>query len=220
MANTTNHTHRSLAVLALPKRIDILISYATGVVMAMTSNPVFPSPSPALATVMAAIADLMAAETEAVARGPGAAATRDAKKAVLVTLLRSLRLHVQLVAYANGQDAPAIIQAAGMAVKETAVLRTRSFGAFAGAVPGTVKLVARSASYRASYDWQYSTDGMAWIDLPSTLQATTTMTGQAPGTVLHFRYRALTKAGQTDWSGPVTLTVPLPADAELIARAR
>ena len=33
------------------------------------------------------------------------------------------------------------------------------------------------------------------------------MTGQTPGTVLQFRYRPVTKTGESDWSAPVTLTV-------------
>ena len=85
MATTTNKAHRSLAVLDLPKRINVLITYANGVVEGMTGNASFPTPSPALATVTAAIADLQTAENAALARTKGAAATRDAKRAVLVT---------------------------------------------------------------------------------------------------------------------------------------
>jgi hypothetical protein len=48
-----------LAVLALPKRINVLITYADNVVKMMTGNAYFPSPL------------------------PGAAATRNAKRALL-----------------------------------------------------------------------------------------------------------------------------------------
>jgi len=55
MANTTNETNRPVAVLNLPKKsVHGLITHATGVVKAMTANPVFPVPEPALTTVMAA----------------------------------------------------------------------------------------------------------------------------------------------------------------------
>ena len=116
-------------------------------------------------------------------------------------------MYVQSVADPNAENGPAIIQSAGIAVKKTATRKPRVFAALAGAVSGTVKIVAPSAGHRSSYDWQYSTDGKTWMDLATTLQAKTTLTGQTPGTVLQFRYRPVTKTGAGDWSVPVTFTV-------------
>jgi hypothetical protein len=196
-----------LAVLDLPKRIPVLITYANSVVDGMTGNASFPTPSPALATVTAAITDLQVAENAAIIRTKGAAATRNAKRAVLVTLLQSLRMYVQSIADQNGENAPSIIKNAGMAVKKAATRPPRVFAALAGAVSGTVRIVAPSAAHRSSYDWQSSPDGKTWTDLGTTLQAKTTLTGQTPGTVLQFRYRPVLKAGAGDWSAPVTFTV-------------
>jgi hypothetical protein len=176
-----------LAVLDLPKRINVLITYANSVVEGMTGNASFPTPVPALATVTAAITDLQTAETAALARTKGAAATRDAKRAVLVSLLQSLRTYVQSIADQNGENAPAIIKGAGLSVKKTATRKPRVFAALAGATSGTVKIEAPSAGHRASYEWQSSLDGKTWTDLGATLQAKTAMTGQTPGTVLQFR---------------------------------
>ena len=206
-AKTKNTAHRSLAVLDLPKRINVLITFADNVVKSMTANAYFPSPSPALATVAAAITDLQNAETAALARAKGAAATRNAKRAVLVSLLQQLRMYVQGITDQNAENAPAMIQSAGLTVKKTATRKPRVFAALAGAVSGTVKLVAPFAGARSSYDWQYSTDGKTWIDLTTTIQAKTTLTGQTPGTVLQVRYRPVTKTGADDWSAPVTYTV-------------
>ena len=207
MATSTTKAHRSLAVLDLPKRINVFITYANGVVTGMTGNANFPSPSPALATLSAAITDLQSAETAALARTKGAAASRNAKRAALVTMLQSLRMYVQSIADQNAENAPALIQSAGMAVKKTVTPHARVFAAVAGPVSGSLKLVAPSAGHRASYDWQYSTDGKTWIDLASTLQAKTAMTAQTPGTVLQFRYRSVIKTGETDWSAPISYTV-------------
>jgi hypothetical protein len=118
-----------------------------------------------------------------------------------------LRVYVQTVADQNPDSGPAIIQSAGMAVKKLASRPPRVFAAFAGAVPGTVKIVAPSAGHRASYDWQYATDGTTWVFLGCTLQARTTMTNQSPGTMLHLRYRTTTRAGQAAWSAPIMFTV-------------
>jgi hypothetical protein len=196
-----------LAVLDLPKRINVLVTYAHSVVEGMTGNAAFPTPSPALATVTAAITELQTAETAALARTKGAAAIRNTKKAALITLLQSLRMYVQSIADQNGEQGPAIIQSAGMSVKKTGTRPPRVFAALAGANSGTVKLVAPSAGHRVSYEWQYSTDGKTWNDLASTLQAKTLMTGQTPGTVLEFRYRWVTKTGAADWTAPITHTV-------------
>jgi hypothetical protein len=114
---------------------------------------------------------------------------------------------VQSIADQNAENAPAIIQSAGIAVKKTAARRPRVFAALAGAVSGTVKIVAPSAGQRASHDWQSSPDGKTWTDLGTTLQAKTTLTGQTAGAVLQLRYRPVTKTGAGDCSTPVTLTV-------------
>ena len=194
-------------MLALPKRINVLITYADNVVARMTGNAYFPSPSPALAKVSAAITDLQSSETATLARTKGAAATRNARRAALVSLLQQLRSYVQSIVDGNEENAPAMIQSAGMAVKKAATRKPRVFAALAGANSGTVKLVAPSAGNRVSYAWQYSADGKTWIDLAMTLQARATLTGQTPGTVLQLRYRWATKTGEADWSAPVTFTV-------------
>ncbi len=140
-------------------------------------------------------------------RIPDAIATRDARRAALVTLLQSLRMHVQVVADGRAPGGAAIIESASMAVKRIADRPPRIFAAFAGLASGTVKLIAPTAGARASYNWQYSLDGETWIELASTLQATTTVTGQVPGTVLRLRYRSVTRTGETEWSAPITFTV-------------
>jgi hypothetical protein len=159
MVHTTNKVPRSLAVLLLPRRVRALIAYATGVVKGMTGNPAFPSPTPSLASASAAIADLQDAEAVAMTLTKGAAATRDAKRRSLVAALQLLRIYVQTVADQDAGSGPAIIQSAGMAVKKIGPRPPRVFAAFAGALPGTVKIVAPAAGHRASYDWQYATDG-------------------------------------------------------------
>ena len=207
MVHTSNEASRSLAVLTLPKRINAIIAYATGVVQGMAGNPTFPTPVVPLAMVAAAIDDLRHAEAAAMTRTKGATAERDASRGALVAMLHLLRIYVQSVADKNSEHGSAIIQSAGMAVKRKTPPPPRVFAALAGAVPGTVKIVAPSAGHRASYDWQFATDGATWVGLGSTLQASTTMTDQSAGTVLHLRYRAVTRRGQAAWSAPITFTV-------------
>ena len=203
MTTNIKITHRSLASLKLPTKVSALITYAQGIVKGMTNNASFPNPTPTLAQVTTAIDELQAAETAALTRAKGAAAIRNEKHTALVALLQQLRSYIQAAADANVENGASIIQSAGIALKKTPVRPKRVFAAKFGAVSGSVHLVAEAAARRASYEWQYSTDGgKTWVQAPSTLQAKTTVNGLAPSTTVVFRYRAVTKTGEGDWSLP------------------
>ncbi len=208
MGNSTpkKTTHRSIASLKLPKSSPALIVYAEGILKGMTGNANLPTPVPPLTALSGAIADLQQAETAALARTKGAVATRNAKRATLVSILQQEKAYVQGQADANPEIAPSIIESAAMVVKKVPTHPPRVFSAKPGAVSGTVKLVAPQAARRSSYEWQYSADGgKTWLELPPTLQAKTTVTGLTSGSTVEFRYRAVTKTGAADWSLPITL---------------
>jgi hypothetical protein len=206
MTTTTKSLHRSIASLKLPSKVPALITYAQAIVKAMTGNASFPTPVPTLAAVTSAVNDLQAAETAALARTKGAVATRDETRTALVRLLEPLKGYVQTAADANVENGASIIQSAGIALRKPTVRAARVFAAKPGAVSGTAQLVAASAARRASYEWEYSTDGgKTWVTAPSTLQAKTTVPGLTPGATVQFRYRPVTKTGEGDWSQPVSL---------------
>jgi hypothetical protein len=161
-----------------------------------------------LAAVSAAVGDLQTAETAALARTKGAVATRNDKRAALVVLLTQLRGYIQTTADSSAENGAAIIESAGVAVRKTPTRRARAFAAKPGAVSGTAKVVAKTAGRRASYEWQYSTDGgKTWIIAPVTLQAKTTIAGLAPGATVLFKCRPVTRAGEGDWSQPASLVI-------------
>jgi hypothetical protein len=208
MTSTTNPPRRSSVTLKLPVSVPALISYASGIVKRMTANPSFPTPAPPLAAVSAAVGDLQTAETAALARTKGAVATRNDKRAALVVLLTQLRGYIQTTADSSAENGAAIIESAGVAVRKTPTRRARAFAAKPGAVSGTAKVVAKTAGRRASYEWQYSTDGgKTWIIAPVTLQAKTTIAGLAPGATVLFKCRPVTRAGEGDWSQPASLVI-------------
>jgi hypothetical protein len=208
MATSTKSIHRSTVTLNLPKSVPALIVHAQGIVTRMTGNASFPNPTPALAAVSAAIDDLRTAETAALARTKGAAVERNAKRSTLVALLQQLRAYVQAVADADATQGAAIIESAGVAVRKTPSQRARTFAAKPGPVSGVATVVAASAAHRASYEWQYSIDGSkTWVTAPTTLQAKTKVSGLQPGSTAYFKYRPVTRAGEGDWSQPVSLIV-------------
>jgi hypothetical protein len=208
MATTTNSIHRANVSLKMPAKVADFIAYATGVAHAMTNNPAFPTPVPALSALSAAVSDLQAAETLALTRAKGTAAARNDKRAVVVSLLRQLGGYVQAIADGTPENGATIIQSAGIPVRKVTVRATRVFGATAGPVTGSAKLTATIAARRASYEWEYSTDGgKTWVGAPSTLQAKTTVTGLPVGTSVLFRYKGVTKTGEGDWSQGLALLV-------------
>jgi hypothetical protein len=202
-----NKPHRAIAVLSLPVKVEDLINLAQVIVKGMTGNANFPTPTPPVATVQAALTDLVTAQAAATVRTKGAAALRNEKKQALVTLLEEWRTYVQSTADASPENGPSIIESSGMALRKTPVRKPLGFHAKLGAVSGSVKIVAPAAAQRASYEWQYSTDGKTWVAMPSTLQAKTSLSGLTPQTTVQFRYRAVVKSGEENWSQPISILV-------------
>ena len=209
MVTPSKTIRRALVSLHLQaKKGMMLINFTQQVVKSMTGNPSFPTPSPTLAAITTAAAELQAAENAALARTKGAVATRNEKRSALVTLLTELRASVQATANADPETSTSVIQSAGLAIRKTPVRAARVFAAKPGAVSGSVALVTDAAARRASYEWQYSTDGgKTWVSAPSTLQAKTTVAGLTPGATIVFRYRAVTKTGEGDWSQNASIIV-------------
>jgi len=208
MATINNSIHRATVSLKMPAKVADFIAYATGVVHAMTNNPAFPSPVPALSVLSAAVSVLQAAETLALTKAKGTVAARNDKRAVVVSMLQQLRGYVQAVADATPENGATIIQSAGIAVRKVPLRATRVFAAKPGPVSGSAKLTATIAARRASYNWEYSTDGgKTWVSAPSSLQAKTTVTGLPVGTSVLFRYKSVTKTGEGDWSQGLALLV-------------
>jgi len=201
-------THRSLVSLQLPRPVPKLVPYAQAVVAAMTNNPHFPTPLPALADVSAAITALQTAETSALSRLKGTVVVRNDRRASLVTLMQELRNYVQKTADADPENGAAIIQSSGFPVRKTPVPPPRVFSAKPGAVSGSVVVTAALAAKRASYEWQYSTDGgKTWIEAAPSLRARTTISNLPVASSVQLRYRPVTKAGPGDWSQPLAVVV-------------
>jgi hypothetical protein len=209
MGTSTKTVSRPKAVLNLPEyEVPLFIAYARSIVRAMTNNQWFPSPVPSLATVEAAIDVLANAETATLTRRAGTVEDRNTKRHKVKILLEQLCSYVQRVADANREHAVSIIESAGMSVKKKGGPKQRTFTAKMGLVSGMVILIAPQAGNRAAYEWQYRIDGVkTWVDLPTTVQATTRVSDLTPGSTLWFRYRAVTKKVTSDWSEPTSLIV-------------
>jgi hypothetical protein len=197
----TESMHRTLAVLKLPKTVPALLGVTRVILASMEGNPRFPAPTPPLAMVAAALAELDEAQIATLQRTHGTTATRDEKREALLVRLRELCGYVQRIADGSAEEAAAIIESAGMSVKRPAVQSKPPFAVKQGRVSGAVRLEVRSAGDRIGYAWQWSTDGGAsWRDAPRTMQAKTEIAGLPLGKMCWFRFRVLTKEGEQGWA--------------------
>ena len=74
--------------------------------------------------------------------------------------------------------------------------------------PGVIVVTAKLSCARQAHEWRYSTDGGAsWIDLPFTLQSTTTVSGLTRGTTVLVRHRSVTRSGAGSWTDAVAVLV-------------
>lgn len=203
---------RPIAVLPtrLLRKIGEYILYVRMIILNIGNNPlIFVTPTPPLVDATTHVDDLEAAEAVAATRVTGSAAARDLKYDIVQDDLHGLLNYVQNLADKSADEPTAIsiINTSGFSLKNRGVRVKPDLVAENGAVSGSVKLTAKAAAVRASYQWQSSPDGLAWIDLPPTLQAKTTVSGLTPGQKIMFRFRAVIKSGPQSWSNSVSWIV-------------
>ena len=199
--SAAQHVTRAFVSLKFPGKVPALVCLAKAIVQAMSGNASFPGPDPTLTDIDAAIAALEDAQSAAYARTRGAVAGRNEKREALVKVLSQLKAYVQKVADGDIETATAVIQSSGLRVRKGRPYPRQTFTIRQGAVSGSVRLTAVTAAKHAAYDWRYSTDGgKTWLEAAITLNAKFKMSGLTPGATVMFRYRAVTRAGQGDWS--------------------
>ncbi|MGA7121569.1 MAG: fibronectin type III domain-containing protein [Polyangiaceae bacterium] len=199
---------RIQVALKRPTKVPDLLVHAQAIVEGMTGNSWFSAPVPPLANVQAAIDKLSESEAAALARTRGLKDARDGAVAALVKLLTLLKAYVQGVADENPEFAPSIIESARMSVAAQSSKPKPALSVLPGGLSGSVRLVAKAVAKVASYEWQLRQSGVdAWVDLPRTLQAKTTVTGLKPAGTYSFRMRPVIRSGVGDWCDPLSYVV-------------
>ena len=200
---------RPIAVFKAPRRIGTFIFKCRGIVQDIITNLSAITTVPTTAQTTTDLDALAAAQTIAQTKVPGSAAARNVAYDVVLDDMHGLQQSIQYNADIAVDEAAAIalIQASGFGLKNHGVRVKAPLEAKQTAVAGEIKLIAKAAGRRASYDWQLSLDGGAWTNLPSTLTAKTLVTDLTSGTKYYFRVRSILKAGTSAWSVVVSITV-------------
>ncbi len=180
---------RKVALLMSKKTVAQKFQFARAVVIAMTGNHYFPTPSPALSVITTDANNLETAYIAAQTRAHGTAAQKAAMVNALNLSMQALAHYVELIANADPNNAETIITSAGMVVKKPAVHLPRALHVVAGA-KGVVTLTC-PLTKNASYKWEYAigdpTIEANWKFLGEVRQTKMVQTGLISGTVYHFR---------------------------------
>lgn len=196
-----------------------VIAFASEVVLKMTGNAFFTTPSPALVKITTGASALQTAFNNAQGGGTQQTAVMRQKREALETLLTAEGHYVEDIANdpvnaATGADV--IILSAGMLVKRFSPHQKRVFTVERGKLPGTVILVAERAE-RGFHEWEYMladkanaldlSDSASWIPVDSTLKATVTISGLESTRKYFFRHRLVLKEGPAPWDGTIDIIV-------------
>lgn len=201
-------TLKHQVALNLPNVVALLIVYGRHVVQAMTNNPWFPNPTPTLQTVSADLDQLETAEATVLSGINGAAAARDLRRKLVEDGLHGLKAHVYGIAGQHPDEAKAIIQSAGMFPKQYTARVKPELEASMSPTPQEVRLRAKSAGGRVSYEWQYSVDGgVTWIAAGTTTVADTSVQGLSVGATYAFRFRTTIRKTTGAWSQTISFVV-------------
>jgi len=198
---------RITIVREFPKRVGEATAFARFVAMRMNANAYFPSPPVPLPMLLAAAQALEEAEAVARTRMAGTASAHKAKLKVLHGLLDQLATYVVTIAQQRGTDAEAVLASSGFDQKRTAGQAKWVFSVEQGDRSGEMSVTTARAGRGATYDWQYSSDGVHWLDWKRTGTASTVITGLTPGTRVSFRVRSFFRGVTGDWSDPITQIV-------------
>jgi hypothetical protein len=197
---------RFRVVLKPPKRLGDFLVFARKVHDQMAANSTsLPTPNPALSVLESQIDDYATKAALAKTRAAGAVEDRDKAQLVVKASLESERAYVEGLCNSDPGNALVLAQDAGMGVRTRATHPKPPLAVKAGAVSGSVNLVAKATKGARSNQWQYSLDGgKTWVDLPPTTKAKTTLANLTPGVTVTVRQRGLAKSGLDDWGQPVS----------------
>jgi hypothetical protein len=197
-----------IVVLTYRKTAAGLVTFAELVVQKMTGNNNFPNAAALLTATTNAVTAYQAALTSS-GTTKGLKGQRGATKGILLGLLQQLRDMVRLAAIANPENALAIAESAGMALKKRGSRIKELIAVSKGALSGSALCVAKVPfpGVPTTYFWSYSLDLKIWTSAPEAVKCQTTISGLTVGQTYFFRYYTVTRKGTSDLSQIVHFVV-------------
>ena len=201
--------------LELRKRTEAdLITFAQGIVTAMTGNANFPTPMPALTVITGAITDLqtrIATVTELQNQLRQAHTDKDNSRDDLEQQLTYLANYVEIAAAGDTSK----IESAGMPVRSPTTPvglpgEPQNLNATASTYPGAIDLFWDTVPGAVTYEIQCKIHGDAtpFTNAKTSTASRTTVDGLTPGTQYAFQVRAVGTAGPSPYSDEAVKRAP------------
>jgi len=121
--------------------------------------------------------------------------------------VNKMRLMARYVDRMADGDSAIILGAGFNLAKQPAPITRSEFSAEQGEKSCTVVLKRKRETGVKAYIWQQSIDGINWVTVQTTAQASVELTGLTPLTKYSFRVAVVTITGTSDFSDAVTLVV-------------
>jgi len=193
------------------KSVSELLSYGSSVVAHMQGNGFLLSPHPSLPDISSALAALQSASDKANGGGEEQTSRMHDNRFIVIDLLTECGHYVEDVANEpmNVDLETTIIESAGMRVRAFTPNQRRVFAAKRGKLSGMVRLVAGSVR-QGFHEWAYTAtpeDPTSWVELTSTVKASTTVIGLTSLVNYAFRHREILREGPQPWDDMVSLIV-------------
>jgi len=189
-----------------------LIAHARKVVAGMTGNATYTTPAPTLAAITTATDELEAAQTAASDGGKELTAIMNARRDVLIDLLRQLCDYVNNVAdgdevkvLSSGFDINKLPQPIGtlpapLKLEQVMGKKVKGLKVRWGRVYGSRTYLVQRAPYTPGLPYPTDED---YRDVATVTKARIEMEGLRPGTTYLVRTAAIGTAGRSDFSSPL-----------------
>jgi hypothetical protein len=182
----------------------LLVTGTQTIVNSLTNNPDYPTPTPTLVTVTAALNAFMVAIADAAAGGKEQTAIKIAKRAELVSLLRQLASYVGVTC---GGDMAKLLSSGFPTQKPNrtpiGVLPAPNTPVVApGALSGQLDAVSAPVFGAYTYNWRLALASAptVYVQQLQTTAARNTFSGLTPGQIYRIQLNAVGSAGPSDWS--------------------
>ena len=194
-----------LSQLSIPAKIG----KARSIIMQMTGNAYFSSPSPTLLGVTNATDAAEAAYNKAIDGTPADTADMYAMMRILETQLTALAGYVEYIANQSGnpQTAIDIILSSGMEVRKQGSVNVPILAATADKNNAGVVKLRRKAIRGSAYAWEYSENQTDWTKAGESTIASFTIAGLESLKRYYFRVATIKRQQQSEWSDAVTFVV-------------
>ena len=190
---------------------SLLVTDTKTIIVAMTSNPSYPSPSPTLASITTANSDFATAIADAANGGKELTAIKNAKRAALSALLRELASYVHVACKGD----LAVLLSSGFPIQKPTrtpvgvlpppVTPVLSLGSRSGEMDAYVKPITNASLYSWRVALASSPD--TYVIEEQTTAASIVFDGLTPGQVYLVDANAIGSAGPSDWSDAAQLMV-------------